>query len=136
VGPFSALEFKIPTTQTEDLYIKSVTQTVEDYHALLRKTDADALQLENRDCDTGKLTAAGEYRLTDVTFAALLDKLASHDFEHTSPELKANIVQYFGDPRSKTALGKDKKSWTKIEKQLGELKASTESASIAPKNLP
>jgi len=136
VGPFSALEFKIPTTQTEDLYIKSVTQTVEDYHALLRKTDADALQLENRDCDTGKLTAAGEYRLTDVTFAALLDKLASHDFEHTSPELKANIVQYFGDPRSKTALGKDKKSWTKIEKQLGELKASTESASIAPRNLP
>src|ERR1700692_3368731 len=31
VGPFKALDFKIPTQQTEDLYIASVDRTMEDY---------------------------------------------------------------------------------------------------------
>ena len=30
VGPFSAVNFKIPTKQTEDMYIRSVDQTVEE----------------------------------------------------------------------------------------------------------
>ena len=36
IGPFRALQFKIPTTQTEDMYIKSVNQTVEDFQTTLR----------------------------------------------------------------------------------------------------
>ena len=31
VGPFKAAAFKIPTTQSEDMYIKSVNRTVEDF---------------------------------------------------------------------------------------------------------
>ena len=31
VGPFKAVNFKIPTQQTEDMYIKSVNETVENY---------------------------------------------------------------------------------------------------------
>src|SRR5581483_8077002 len=34
VGPFKALDFKIPTQKTEDLYIASVNRTVEDYKKL------------------------------------------------------------------------------------------------------
>src|SRR5713101_6249975 len=39
IGPFRALQFKIPTTQTEDMYIKSVNQTVEDFQTTLRQAD-------------------------------------------------------------------------------------------------
>ena len=35
VGPFRALAFKIPTTRTEDMYIKSVDLTIQDYSKLL-----------------------------------------------------------------------------------------------------
>jgi hypothetical protein len=37
VGPFKAVAFTIPTRQTEDMYIKSVDLTVENYSVLLRE---------------------------------------------------------------------------------------------------
>src|SRR4029077_11267161 len=52
VGPFKAVNFKIPTQQTEDMYIKSVDATVEDYSGLLRATQTGTLDLPNRDFDT------------------------------------------------------------------------------------
>src|SRR5882672_192261 len=39
IGPFRALQFKIPTTQTEDMYIQSVNQTVEDFQTTLLQAD-------------------------------------------------------------------------------------------------
>src|SRR4051812_23080833 len=65
IGPFKALDFKIPTQKTEDLYIASVNHTVEDYKALLSKTRADKLSLDNTDFDTGRPPHIGEYRLSD-----------------------------------------------------------------------
>ena len=38
IGPFKALDFKIPTQKTEDLYIASVDKTVENYTKLLQET--------------------------------------------------------------------------------------------------
>src|SRR6202040_131355 len=37
IGPFKAVNFKIPTKPAEDMYIKSVDVTVQDYSALLRE---------------------------------------------------------------------------------------------------
>src|SRR5262249_46811122 len=37
VGPASALAFKVPSTQAEDMYIKSVNQTLDNYNLLLRQ---------------------------------------------------------------------------------------------------
>src|SRR5208337_3194845 len=81
VGPFKALDFKIPTQKTEDLYIASVDRTVEDYTKLVQEASAGKLQLANTDLDTGHDTHAGEYALTDKTYARLLDQLAGHNFE-------------------------------------------------------
>jgi hypothetical protein len=128
VGPFTALQFKIPTTQTEDLYIKSVDKTVEDYHALLARTEAQTLHLENRDCDTGKLTAQGEYRLSDATYSTLLDKLADHDFDQVSPELRSNIVEFYAGGQAPSTRQKgqheDEKAAAKRDKELQQLKAA------------
>ena len=128
VGPFRALDFKIPTPQAEDMYIKSVNQTVEDFQTTLQQAKADKLQLDNRDCDTGKETSPGEYRLSDKTYADLLDKLAEHNFDQVSPELRANILSYFGDPAWQQAVRKNKKDkknkidLAKIEKEVEQLK--------------
>ena len=45
VGPFSAVNFKIPTKQTEDMYIRSVDGTVEEYSRLLQKENHGELDL-------------------------------------------------------------------------------------------
>ena len=37
IGPFKAVDFKIPTKQTEDLYIASVDQTLDNYKQLLHE---------------------------------------------------------------------------------------------------
>jgi hypothetical protein len=133
IGPFRALNFKIPTTQTEDMYIKSVNQTVDDFRTTLQHADTDTLRLENRDCDTGRQTSPGEYRLSDKTYAHLLDKLAEQNFDQVSPDLRANILSYFADPTQLSSRkdkdkkdkdkDKDKMDWAKIEKQISQLKA-------------
>lgn len=76
VGPFKAVNFKIPTQQTEDMYVKSVNDTVENYNHLLSRVGSEKIELPNRDCDTGRETRAGEYSLTDNTYAHLIDQLA------------------------------------------------------------
>src|SRR5882724_6508395 len=43
IGPFKAVSFKIPTQQTEDMYIKSVNDTVENYAGLLSTLNAGKL---------------------------------------------------------------------------------------------
>src|SRR5713226_4810306 len=47
VGPFKAVNFKIPTKQTEDMYIKSVDATVENYALLLHQANDSKLDLPN-----------------------------------------------------------------------------------------
>ena len=62
IGPFKALDFKIPTQQTEDLYIASVSHTLDDYkHLLAEARTREDLHLPNIDFDTGRITRAGEY---------------------------------------------------------------------------
>src|SRR5579863_8053009 len=65
IGPFKALAFNNPTAQTEDLYFKSINTTVDQYRIYLKQVRAGSLELVNRDFDTGKVTAAAEYSLTD-----------------------------------------------------------------------
>lgn len=123
VGPFSALRFKIPSTQTEDMYFKSVDRTVEDYKTHLRRVAGNDFQLENRDCDTGNNTAFGEYKLGDATYGKLVDMLARQNFGQVSPELRSNILAYYADIKVPPAAGKDKKAWLKTSRQLDHLRA-------------
>jgi hypothetical protein len=122
IGPFSALSFKIPSTKTEDMYIKSVDLTVEDYHRLLHQTRVEDLHLSNKDCDTGRETRAGEYRLSDDAYAKLLDQLAQKNFASLTPDLKENLVMFYGDPKAPIATKRNKKAWKKTLDQIAQLK--------------
>ncbi|MGA8762229.1 MAG: zinc dependent phospholipase C family protein [Candidatus Sulfotelmatobacter sp.] len=123
IGPFKALDFKIPTQQTEDLYIASVDRTVENYTKLLHETADKTLHLANTDFDTGRDTRAGEYILTDEAYARLLDRLAQHNFDQVSPELRANILSFFGDSSAPIAAKGKPEDWQKIQDELQRLKA-------------
>src|ERR1700693_1019096 len=52
IGPFKGLAFNSPTPQTEDLYIKSINTTVDQYRTFLEQARTNSLSLANCDFDT------------------------------------------------------------------------------------
>ena len=123
IGPFKALDVKIPTQRTEDLYIASVNKTVQDYTNLLHETAQAKLQLTNTDFDTGHETRAGEYKLTDNAYAHLLDQLADHNFDQVSPGLRDNLLAFYSDPNAPIATKNKPAAWQKTQDELQKLRA-------------
>ncbi len=124
IGPASALAFKIPSTQTEDMYIKSVDRTFDDYNRLLHQVRDGNLNLPDTDCDTGRDTAAAEYPLADKTYAQLLDDLSQDDFTTATPELRSNILAFYSDLNAPFHTKKNRKSWERTQQELQRLKES------------
>jgi hypothetical protein len=122
VGPFKALDFKIPTRKTEDLYIASVNRTLDNYKNLLREVKANDLRLTNTDFDTGRLTDAGEYKLTDKTYAHLLDQLSKDNFQQVTPDLQQNILKFYKDPLAPLTTKADHSAWERVRLELEHLR--------------
>jgi hypothetical protein len=122
VGPFKALDFKIPTRKTEDLYIASVDHTVEDYKQRLSEEGSHKLRLANTDFDTGRPTHAGEYALTDKAYAHLLDLLAKQNFDKTTPDLRDNILAFYKDAAAPVATKRNPGAWQKTQDELRKLR--------------
>jgi hypothetical protein len=124
IGPFKGLAFNAPTPQTEDLYIKSINTTVDQYRAFLEEVRMDTLVLPNCDLDSGKATTPAEYSLTDDTYAKLLGQLSSRKFDRTSPELRGNILDFYSDLSVPIATKKDQNDWKSVLTELDELKST------------
>jgi Zinc dependent phospholipase C len=131
IGPFKALAFKSPTPQTEDLYFKSINTTVDQYRAFLEGVRADTLVLPDCDLDSGKLTKAAEYSLTDDTYAKLLAQLSERKFDQTSPQLRANILGFYGDLSAPIETKKDQGQWQSVLTSLDQLRLVTPAPVIA-----
>jgi len=131
VGPFKAVDFKIPTTQTEDMYIKSVNATVDDYQAVLRREERKQLELTNLDLDTGRETRAGEYALADDTYARLLHDVAHRDLNQVPPDLRANVLNFYSGMNQPIATRKDKKAWRTTQADLDKLRAQESNTAIS-----
>lgn len=124
VGPFKAMAFNAPTPKTEDLYFKSINETVTQYKALLEQLRTGTPLLVNFDLDTGQGTKAAEYSLADATYAKLLNRLSDHQFDHTSPELRANILDFYSDLSLPIDTKSDPGHWRGMLVSLDELKQS------------
>ncbi|PYP86121.1 MAG: hypothetical protein DMG65_19390 [Candidatus Angelobacter sp. Gp1-AA117] len=124
VGPLRALDPKPPTPETEKMYIQSVEDTVNAYRELLVMVANKSLQLANRDFDTGKPTAPGEYELADKTYADLLKKLSKDNFARMSPALRSNILAFYSDPGRPVETRKHKDEWRDTVKSLALLKSA------------
>ena len=122
VGPLHAIDFKEPTPKTEDLYFKSVDQTIDEFSKALTEVKNHDLQTPNIDLDTGKPTQRGEYPLADYTYRELLDDLANDHFDHADEALRQNILQFydgFGFPSPGTRIDhcvaeRWRKTWTEL----------------------
>jgi hypothetical protein len=125
IGPFKAMAFKNPTPNTEQMYFKSINTSVDQYRAFLEELRTDSLQLSNMDLDTGKKTKAGEYPLTDESYAKLLAKLSERKFDRTSPELRENILVFYSDLSVSIETKKDTVRWQSVLTSLDQLKALT-----------
>ena len=123
VGPFKAVAFKVPSTQTEDLYLKSLDKTIARYKdelAALRQ--GPDIHLPNINFDTGEPTRAGQYKLTDDSYAYLVDKLAGRHFDLLTSSLRDNILSYYGNLQEPLDTKRHKEEFAKLQQRLQELK--------------
>jgi hypothetical protein len=121
IGPLKTLDFKVPTGTTETLYMQSVNDSEAQLAHDLTLAASKTLQLDNKDFDTGRETKAGEYSLTDESYSDLLGKLADHHFAQVTPELKANILDFYRDPKPPAFAVKSPRRWTQTLANLAQL---------------
>ena len=120
VGPFSGLAFHPPTPAVEQLYMRSFNEALIEYRVLLLAQQEQRLQLPNDNLDTGVLTEAGAYRLTDETYAKLLNKSSGRP---VSGALRQDLLSYYSDLGKPFATKQNSKSWHKLIKQVNTLKS-------------
>jgi Zinc dependent phospholipase C len=125
IGPFKGLGFNSPTSQTEDLYIKSINTTTDHYRVLLEEARAGKLVLPNCDLDDGMRTESGEYSLADEAYASMLARLAAGNFERTPAQLRKNILDFYSGPSLSVKTEKDPARRQAVLADLSLLKSAT-----------
>jgi hypothetical protein len=131
VGPLKGMGFNNPTPQTEELYIKSINTTTDQYRALLEEVQTGKLVLPNCDLDSGEVTKAAEYSLADESYAALLAELSAEKFNLTSPQLRDNILNFYSDLSVPIETRKDASRWQGVLCNLNQLKSALLPPSVA-----
>jgi Zinc dependent phospholipase C len=119
IGPFSALAFHPPTPAIEQIYMHSFNETLDHYRLLLLAQKEGRLQLPNDNLDTGGVTVPAVYKLTDDTYAALLDKTSGKPISNA---LRQDILAYYSDLERGFATKKDQRAWQKVLSELDGLK--------------
>jgi zinc dependent phospholipase C len=122
IGPLKVLQLRTPTPETERMFQASFNATLDRYRKLLGQVDTGQPDLPNNNFDIGEVTGPGKYRLDDDTHAKLLDALAKQNFSGVSPELRAELLEFYGHPDAPYATKRRPKAWAKVQAQLEQLK--------------
>jgi hypothetical protein len=125
IGPLKAVDHTLPSSTTEDLYIKSVNSAVDSYKAKLALLHDGKLllSLSNLDFDTGEPTKPGEYELADKTYAKLVGKLAERHFDIVTPALRENILEFYSAPHVVQPDNTRPGQWRKVVSEVEGLKS-------------
>jgi hypothetical protein len=128
VGPLSVLAFRMPTADTEKLFMVSFNDAIRDYEQFVHQVGPQSQPaLINDNFDTGTVTGPGQYPLADKTYVSLLDQLAKNHYAQVSPELRKEVLDFFADPNAPLAIKKNKKQWARISLEIDQLKSSSAS---------
>ncbi len=125
IGPISNLAIRGPNAETNRWYIESMNRSTDNFEQLLErleKSPGKALDLPDRDLDTGTPVRPGSYPLTDQTYAQLLGKLTVQPSRPIPVNLKANILNYYADPNAPITTKKNSRAWKRVQAQLMELR--------------
>ena len=120
IGPFSGLAFHPPTPAVEELYMSSLNLTLEHYRTLLHAQQQGKLELANENLDTGSITTAATYRLSDDTYAKLVEKTRG---KSVSEALRRDLLAYYADLEKPFATKRNSKAWRELVNELNTLKS-------------
>ena len=87
--------------------------------------------IPNCDLDSGKLTTAAEYSLSDDTYAKLLAQLSDRKFDSTPPDLRLNILNFYSDLSVAIETKKDPVRWQNVLTSLDQLRLVTAGPVVA-----
>ncbi len=118
VGALKLVAIKGPNEQSEADYVRSVNQSTAALRQALTSFSKPRAGLPNRDLDTGAPVRPGGYRLTDQTYAKLLDRLVADPRHSVPPGLKADILNYYADPAAPIETKKNPAKWAKVQAGL------------------
>ena len=122
IGPLKVLQLKTPTPETEKMFEESFNASVQEYQKLLGEERRGTLQLPNVNFDVGSETSGGKYRLNDDAHAQLLHRLAGKKFGCVSPDLREELLTFFGSADAPYDGKNDKKTWDRVQAELESLK--------------
>lgn len=129
IGPLKVLSFRAPTPEAEKMFMASFNAALDDYRHLLDEAGAGHLNLPNRNFDTGSTIQPGTYFMQDDAYGRLLGVLDREQFKQISPDLRSDILAYFGGLRlpghfKKDKMEKTRVDWAKVPKEVEELKVA------------
>ncbi len=154
VGPMALAGIKGPTAAAEADYMHSLVSATSNFKDRMdlftpiadrRKAPAgvtiapfalhaeDAVHpLVNRDLDTGLPVKPGGYRLTDATYAKLLDHLTRDPKQPIPPGIKEDVLAYYADLTAPIVTKKNPRKWAKVQDELKTLATMPTSAQAEP----
>jgi len=125
VGGLSDLSIRGPEPDTEADYVASVNRATADYAKLLAEVKEQGpkkFDVPDVDLDTGYPTRPGTYRLTDETYAKLLERV-TRDSARPPPGLRQNILAFYAAPHAPIATRRHPRQWKKVRAELAMLRA-------------
>jgi hypothetical protein len=135
VGPLKVLKLRTPTSDTERKFEASFNAALDRYKLLLTQTRSGTPDIPNDNFDTGSVTPPGAYFMNDDVHAKLLEELAKRNFAGVTPDLRAELLQFYSDPNAPNATKRKPKDWTKVQVALQQLK-NTPQAPVTAEILP
>jgi hypothetical protein len=122
IGPLKVLQLRTPTPETERMFEASFNATLDRYRELLGQAGIGQPDLPNSNFDTGESSGPGQYRLNDEAHAELLNELAKQNFINASPDLRSELLEFYGHPDAPYATKSEPKAWARVQAQLEQLK--------------
>ena len=129
--PLRVLQPKTPTPETERIFEASFNASLDRYRKLLGQVGVEPMILTNDNFDTGETTGPGKYRLNDEAHAELLSTLAKQNFSSVSPELRAELLEFYGHPDAPYSTKGKPRVWVQVQAQLEQLKTAAPPAVAA-----
>ena len=136
IGVLSDLSIRGPNQQTEQMYVKSVNDSMAEFRGILQKLreqqPGDPVVLPNRDLDTGALVRPGAYPLTDKTYATLLQRITAEPDRHVPFGIRRDLLAFYSDPNAPIVTKKDAKAWARVQQDLATLREMPSRTRVEP----
>ena len=110
------------------MFMASFNTALDEYKHLLAAAGTGHLVLPNLNLDTGSKIHPWTYFMQDEAYARLLSNLEKEQFKQISPELRSDILTYFGGLSLPARIRRDKRektrvNWKKVPQEVEELKS-------------